>query len=540
MRHIACLALKNNLSMPRYAIIILFVCSLSLYFLNLSKTDIYILDEVKNSVCAYEMAYGSPLFVPTFNTNLRTDKPPLHYFFMEIGYLIFGYNELGARFFSGVAGIVLVFLVFYYTGMLLGKKTAWLTSLVLLSSTFISIQFRLAVPDPYLILLLFLTLVHLYLHIENKGSVLWLYVFAALAFLAKGLVAIVFPALIFIVYMLVVKRFTVKSCLTVLNWKGLLVFLLIVSPWFVYVGIKTNGAWLEGFFLDHHVNRFLETREGHRGFPGLAILYAWMAVFPFGVWVFSALFKKKAFWIRNKFLLFSFISVGVIVIFFSFSRTLLPSYISPAVPFLSILIGHSLKSKQIVKNRFRSRLGMALLIILSLTIPIAVYFSIKQELPNWNFQWFKLAGLLLLPVSTFLTLHFYMNRNKWGVVYIIFIAWYLFNISVHTFLLPDLLNKNAVKIATEKFNLHHKNDSLKVVAYKNFNPAFVWYLKSPIEVLPDSSSLNKYINGGRNVLVLTDHGQKNDLYVNKKLFLVFRQKELFENGEVIIYANTKQ
>lgn len=526
--------------MPRYSIIILFVCSLSLFFLNLGKTDIYILDEVKNSVCAYEMAHGSPQFVPTFNQNLRTDKPPLHYFFMEIGYLIFGYNELGARFFSGVAGMLLIFLTFYYVGMLLGKKTAWLTTLVLLSSTFVPIQFRLAVPDPYLLLLLFLALIHLYLFLEGGRSLLLFYLFAALAFLAKGLVAIVFPALIFMVYMLLTKRFTLKNCISVLHWKGLLLFLLITSPWFIYVGIETKGAWLDGFFLDHHVNRFLETREGHRGFPGLAILYAWMAVLPFGVWLFPALYKKRDFWLRNKFLLFALVTVGVVVIFFSFSRTLLPSYIGPVVPFLSILIAHSLKTKQIFKNRFRSRFGMAFLIILSLTIPIAVYYSIQQELPNLNFHWFKILGLFLLPVSAFVALHFYINRNKWYVVYTIFTAWYLFNISLHTFFLPDLVNSNSAKAAIEKFNLQTASDSLSVVAYKNFNPAFVWYFKSPVKVIPDSSSLNKFVKKAGNVMVLTNHAFENDLNANKNLILVYKQKELFENGSVIVYSHVKQ
>jgi hypothetical protein len=157
-----------------------------------------------------------------------------------------------------------------------------------------------------------------------------------------------------------------------------------------------------------------------------------------------------------------------------------------------------------------------------------------------NFHWFKILGLFLLPVSAFVALHFYINRIKWYVAYTIFTSWYLFNISLHTFFLPDLVNSNSVKAAIEKFNLQTASDSLNVVAYKNFNPAFVWYFKSPVEVMPDSSSLNKFIKKAGNVMVLTNHAYENDLNANKNLILVYKQKELFENGSVILYSNVKQ
>ncbi len=39
----------------------------------------------------------------------------------------------------------------------------------------------------------------------------------------------------------------------------------IALPWYVAVGIKTNGAWLEGFLGQHNVSRFLKPMEGHHG-----------------------------------------------------------------------------------------------------------------------------------------------------------------------------------------------------------------------------------------------------------------------------------
>lgn len=61
--------------------LILFFLSLTLLLLNLDKPMIYILDEAKNAECAREMLVSGNYVVPYFNGQLRTDKPPLHYFF---------------------------------------------------------------------------------------------------------------------------------------------------------------------------------------------------------------------------------------------------------------------------------------------------------------------------------------------------------------------------------------------------------------------------------------------------------------------------
>lgn len=71
---------------------------------NIWGISIFSLDEAKNASCAREMLERGDLIVPTFNYELRTDKPPLHYYFMMIAYKLFGVNEFSARFFSSLFG----------------------------------------------------------------------------------------------------------------------------------------------------------------------------------------------------------------------------------------------------------------------------------------------------------------------------------------------------------------------------------------------------------------------------------------------------
>jgi 4-amino-4-deoxy-L-arabinose transferase-like glycosyltransferase len=122
-----------------------------LLLFRLGATPIYILDEARNSECAREMMQRNDWIVPTFNGELRTDKPPLHYFFMSISYKIFGVNEFAARFFSAAMGLLTVLITYFYTKRLLNAFAAFCAAVVLAISTHFLFEFRLAVPDPYLI-----------------------------------------------------------------------------------------------------------------------------------------------------------------------------------------------------------------------------------------------------------------------------------------------------------------------------------------------------------------------------------------------------
>ena len=85
----------------KYDVWIVFCIGLLVSTSFIGLYPIYILDEARNSEAAREMLASGNYIVPFFNGQLRTDKPPLHYFFMIIGYKLFGVNALGARFFSG-------------------------------------------------------------------------------------------------------------------------------------------------------------------------------------------------------------------------------------------------------------------------------------------------------------------------------------------------------------------------------------------------------------------------------------------------------
>ncbi|HTN03213.1 MAG TPA: hypothetical protein VL132_15095, partial [Planctomycetaceae bacterium] len=75
------------------------------FFTNLGAYPLFDEDEPKNAVCGKEMFERGDWIVPTFNHDLRTDKPILIYWVMLTSFHLFGVSELTARLGSSVLAI---------------------------------------------------------------------------------------------------------------------------------------------------------------------------------------------------------------------------------------------------------------------------------------------------------------------------------------------------------------------------------------------------------------------------------------------------
>jgi 4-amino-4-deoxy-L-arabinose transferase-like glycosyltransferase len=118
--------------------------------------------------------------------------------------------------------------------------------------------------------------------------------------------------------------------------------LLIATPWYVAVGVATDGAWPAGFLGRHNVQRFMGPLEGHGG-PIVYYLPAILiGLLPWSLWLPAALAgawrrMRTATLDRADLALLSWIAVYVGV--FSLAGTKLPSYVLPCYPALAVLIG---------------------------------------------------------------------------------------------------------------------------------------------------------------------------------------------------------
>jgi len=122
-----------------------------LLFVRLGSITVFQIAEARNSQVPAEMLDRHDYTVPYFNGELRTDKPPLHYYAILFSYYTGGVNETSARFFSAICGMLVIIATWLFVNRYGGPGVAWWSSLVLLASIHTIFQFRLATPDPYLI-----------------------------------------------------------------------------------------------------------------------------------------------------------------------------------------------------------------------------------------------------------------------------------------------------------------------------------------------------------------------------------------------------
>ncbi|MEO8475355.1 MAG: glycosyltransferase family 39 protein [Chryseolinea sp.] len=516
----------------RFLLVILL--SILVFFSNIGGFSIYILDEAKNSSCAFEMMHRDDPIVPTFNGILRTDKPPLHYYFMMGSYTIFGINAWGARFFSAIMGILAVVTVFSTVRNILNENVAFYCAIVMLSSLQFAIQFHLAVPDPYLITFMTASILALYLgYHENPKWYRLGYFLMGLGFMSKGLIAIVFPGIIFFAYLLIQESFNWKTIRSLKVLQGILIFAVTALPWYILVGLETNGAWLRGFFIEHNLDRYTSTMEGHRMFPLAPFVLILAATLPFSVFIIQA--GKLTWRTRSSepFLIYCAISLLTILMFFSLSRTLLPGYVSPAIPFIAIILGYYLDflerniasittSTRWIISVINVMIGVAICVLITVALD-----KEKQLISLKSIAW----AFGILPLCMAVGGYFLLTSKPKLMAWSWATGWILTGLVFFYLAMPRLDHESPVQKSMTQ--LKSDFDKREIVAYKQFNPAFVFNLGKVIPVFDSIDALQEHI-AGRKCLVITRSKYLSEIEGVKDLQIVFQGKDLFEKNETSI------
>lgn len=517
----------DKLIQNKYFPWLLMFFAFGLFFVNSWNVNIYILDEAKNSECAREMLEQKELFEPTFNYNLRKDKPPLHYFFMMLSYAIFGVNEWAARFFSAIFGALTILITFIYTAKFLNKKIAFYTSLILLSSIHLNIQFHLAVPDPYLIFFFCWSLFLFYsaIKISRIKDLILMYISIGLAVLTKGPMAIALPGLIFLLFLIFTKNFNRASIKKLRPFMGIAIVLVITLPWFIINGLQTNWEWTRGFFLNHNLSRFSSEMEGHGGIFLVTFLYVIIGLLPFSLFFIPAF---KVAWInkKNTFLLFNLIAALTIIGFFAISQTKLPNYTVPAYPFLAVIIAYSLYKFPEIKINLKPYL--ITLLIVSFILPIGGYFALKADTSLVSASpaafWF-----LVLPIGVIFSYILLTKKQTEKSIIFLGITFILASVLFFTLVFPSIDKNNPVKKS-----LHLLKDK-EVAYYKKFNASYSFYLKKKIPELKEIE-IDDFFKENPNGVLISIKKQIEQINLPEDCEVIFSGRDLFENPTTVLIS----
>ena len=295
---------------------------------------------------AREMNVRHDWITPYTNTIRFLEKPPVFYWLMSISYGVFrSATAFTARLPTALAVTALVFVTYKIGALVFGWRAGFFGALALATSAGTFLFTRIVLPEP--VFTLWLTLfMYAFLRWERAerktAPLVWMYVFAALAVLTKGLIGVVFPAAIVVLTLLATG--TLKDVRGLLSPGGLLIFFAIAIPWHVWASLRNPGfAWF--YFINEHVLRFVGGRYPV-DYGTVPLVPFWLLhmvwLFPWSVYLlvlFSPARFKQELAEHGRGLVLVVAWALTVLIFFSMGTSRLEYYTMPAFPALALLAG---------------------------------------------------------------------------------------------------------------------------------------------------------------------------------------------------------
>ena len=527
---------RSNKDTPFWSTGIAAIAIISALFLGLGSTSIYIVDESRNAQAGWEMLQSGDYIVPHFNHGLRGDKPPLHYWFMTIAYAIGGKTAFAARFFSAFVGLLLIAGLYQFSRRYHRSEVSFWLVLCCASAVYLPLQLKLATPDPYLIAFFGLGMLALWhgWQQQHLGYLLAGYLFIGLASLAKGPIAPAMAGLSMVIFLLWDGKLKWTYIRQFRPFLGALIFLAVALPWYLLVHAKTDGIFTQAFFVEHNIDRFSSTKEGHGGGVWVVPLLMLVSLLPFSVFLPQGIryFRKEG---KSHDRLAASIVIAFLV-FFTISRTKLPSYPAPAYPFLALFLAPALAQMAKEEQRLYTW-QLLLLLMISLGLPIGAYFGLAS-IPEGAHLQGQAVWLVPCSLAVLLAGWYHLQQQPRRVLYAIATAFWLLQIILLGYLLPQLDRQNHVQQSLALLQAREQ----PIIAYHKFSPAYVFNHRAPVHFARTAADYDLLIQkfGDQCPLVLTVDDRKNDIDCDPRLQFLFKQKDLFERPVTTIYRYEKE
>ncbi|MGQ0634772.1 MAG: ArnT family glycosyltransferase [Planctomycetaceae bacterium] len=547
-----CAAQCLNRPALREAAVVLAVATL-VFFTRLGSPALWDEDEPKNAACAREMLDRGDWLVPTFNDELRTDKPILIYWLTQFAYRVFGVNEFGARFWSAALSVATCLLTWRLGRRLYGPGVGLCAGAILATSLLFGVSARAATTDATLIFCTTLALTTFASAAIRPAAVAapfpqfepgdrrvfglfnisvpkaaFVYAALGLAVLAKGPTGYLLPAGIMLLTMwrpvpgsqTALTLIAPNPCLRQRLWHfagaalarcrsalaapatvigsllrgirdsrlvmGTAVTLLVAVPWYVLVGIATNGKWPLGFLLRHNVERYLSPMEGHGGpliyYPAALLIGILPWSWPGLVGLIEAVRRRMQTVVGGEADRFLLVWVGAYLAFFSFSRTKLPSYVLPCFPAVAILAGRSLSAwlqpGATVSLRTR-RFTLGGITLVGLAILVATPIAARRAFPDAvSLAWVGLVPLLGGLAATWLS----ERGNLRGALAAYGATAALFLTTLFAFVADRIAAGQVSRPAVAALQSRGLNSG-PIGEFGHFKPGLVFYAAKRVEVL---------------------------------------------------------
>ncbi|KAB0655509.1 glycosyltransferase family 39 protein [Burkholderia diffusa] len=407
-----------RLPLNRITLVLLLVALAIVWFAPLGLRHLIPSDEGRYAEMAREMFVTGDWITPRYNGYKYFEKPPLQTWLNALTFAWFGIGEWQARLYTGLASFAGVLLVGFTGARLFNPLSGFLAAVVLACSPYWNLMGHFNALDMGLAFWMTLSLCSLLLAqrpgLQAGAARGWMWAcWGAMAFavLSKGLVGLILPGAVLVLYTLIARDWALWKRLYLVS--GLVIFFAIVTPWFVLVQ-QRNPEFFNFFFIVQQFRRYL-TPEQNR--PGPLYYFVPVLLVGFLPWL-SVAWQSIRHALRmprqpNGFspMLVLLIWSAFIFLFFSASHSKLISYVLPVAPALALMIGAYLPLMS--ADRFRRHLlGYLVFLVVAAFGIIFLAYQGDARTPNALYRAFQLWLYAGLAVAGALTLAAaWLNRH---------------------------------------------------------------------------------------------------------------------------------
>jgi 4-amino-4-deoxy-L-arabinose transferase-like glycosyltransferase len=356
---------------------------------GVSNTPLWDEDEPRFAAIARAMVETGDWIVPRFNGEIAVDKPVFMHWCMAACMSVFGINEFAARLPSMLAALATALAVLRFGTRFFDPVVGMIAALAWLGTILAGIEAHAATPDAILTALCTWATVLAaeglaWRAAESKtgemaatgetvlsrlsiGRAAMIGLLLGLAVVCKGPIGFVGPLAVLVPWawwVAVDRRVTAMHTGTwfqktrsaalpavvdvLTSTRPFVVTLTAIAaaaPWYVAVWLRTDGAWIEGFFFVHNVGRFMAPMEKHGGgawyhpVTMLVCFYPWSCFLPVALVLATWRTWRRA--LPDTLVP----AVGLILFWFavwvggfSVAATKLPNYVLPAYPAAAIIV----------------------------------------------------------------------------------------------------------------------------------------------------------------------------------------------------------
>jgi len=322
-----------------------------IWFALLGYRDLIEPDEGRYAEIPREMIAAGDWLTPRLDGYKYFEKPPLQYWTTAVSFELFGQSNASARLWSVSTGFACALLVWFFGARLFDPECGFYAFIFTLSGALYSVLAHVLTLDTTLTFFLVAGIGCLVIAQSRRDDRTrlrnWMlagWVALAGAVMTKGLIGLVLPGGAVVVYSLWQRDWLLWKNLHL--GKGLLLFMVLVAPWFVAMSME-HQEFARFFFIHEHFERYTTTVHNREG---SVFYFVPLLVFGIAPWLASAaqaMVRPGFDWkkgVKNEFdaprLLWVF--VVLTFVFFSLGDSKLPSYIQPVMPIVALLAGRSM------------------------------------------------------------------------------------------------------------------------------------------------------------------------------------------------------